>query len=417
VAAIHVPDRLSYYHSVDEAERGATASALKARTAWLQSDESPFGVHEAPPDAPGTGYLYAKQELLVTARDLPRLTKALEQLKVEAKPEHAEELGVVRLHLSPTPDSERRTVPELLAEIRKVDLGGGDREQVPLRVAPNHVVSGEPEYIGGPATAARRSPTKTSVKGRLGKDVHVAVLDTGYTRGVHPYMDDHISSTGTPELDAQPHDGHIDFEAGHATFVAGMILRHAPQAQIDAVEVLGPAGFGTEHDIAQAIVAHAGAHVINLSLGGYTEGDQPPVALDAALRKVRPGTAVVAAAGNNNSERLMWPAAFKRVIAVGALDRTGLQRAAFSNYGWWVDACALAEELVGPFPRFPADGDPQFDGWAIWSGTSFAAPKLAGEIAARLSTRHFGTARDAAASLINDPTRPHLPGLGTQLNL
>jgi len=401
---------------VDEADREATASALEARAAWLQSDASPFGIHDVP-DAPGTGYLYAKRELLVSAPDLPRLTKALQQLRIDAKPEHADELGVVRLQLAPTPDSERRTVPDLLAEIRKIDTGPGDRSQEPLRIAPNHVLGGEPEYQGGPATAARRSPRKSSVSGRLGKGVHVAVLDTGYTRGVHPYMDEHITSTGIPELDAQPHDGHIDYEAGHATFVAGMILRRAPRAEIDVVEVLGPAGFGTEHDIAQAIVAHGGANVINLSLGGYTEGDQPPLALDAALRKVRPGTAVVAAAGNNNSSRLMWPAAFKRVIAVGALDQAGLQRAAFSNYGWWIDACTVAEELVGPFPRFPPEGDPQFDGWAIWSGTSFAAPKVAGEIAARLSTRRFATAREAAASLVNDPTRTHLPGLGTQLAL
>jgi subtilisin family serine protease len=307
-------------------------------------------------------------------------------------------------------------VPELLAEVRKLDAGSGDREQEPLRVAPNHVLGGEPEYMGGPAIAARRSPTKSSVSGRLGKGVHVAVLDTGYTRGVHPYMDEHITSSGTPELDSQPHDGQIDYEAGHATFVAGMILRRAPRAEIDAVEVLGPAGYGTEHDIAQAIVAHGGANIINLSLGGYTEGDQPPLALDEALRKVRPGTAVVAAAGNNSSQRLMWPAAFKRVIAVGALVKSGTQRAEFSNYGWWVDACAPADEIVGPFPRFPDAGD-QFDGWAIWSGTSFAAPKVAGEIAARLSTRRYATAREAAASLVDDPTRSFLPGLGTQLLL
>jgi subtilisin family serine protease len=230
-------------------------------------------------------------------------------------------------------------------------------------------------------------------------------------------MDSRIASTGTPELDAQPKDGQIDFEAGHSTFVSGMILRRAPQAEIDVVEVLGPAGFGTEHDIARAIVAHGSSNIINLSLGGYSDDDQPPVALDAALRKVRPGTAVVAAAGNNSSTRPMWPAAFKRVIAVGALDETG-GRASFSNYGAWVDACTAAVNLVGPFPRFPPEAEePEFDGWAIWSGTSFAAPKVAGEIAARVSTRRFGTAREAAASLVNDPTRPFLPGLGTVLAL
>jgi subtilisin family serine protease len=410
-----VPDAFRIITSVDEAERSATAGALRVRNAWLQSDESPFGVHDD--DDQIRGYLYVKHELLATARDVPRLTKALDQLKVEAEPEHVDDLGVVRLRFAaPPPEGDRpRTVPDLLPLVRR--LLAEDDEQRPAHVSPNHVFAGEPFYDGGPANAARPSRTKSSVKGRLGKGVHVAVIDTGYTRDIHPYMDDHITSTGEPELDAQPKDGQIDYEAGHSTFVAGMILRRAPQSEIDVAEVLGPAGFGTEHDIAQAISAHAGANVINLSLGGYTEDDQAPLLLDAALRRVHPGTAVVAAAGNNASSRLMWPAAFKRVIAVGAIDATH-ERAEFSNYGWWVDACATAVDLVGPFPRFPHGVDaPEFDGWAIWSGTSFAAPKLSGEIAARLSTRRFGTARDAAASLVNDPTRQHLPGLGTLLAL
>lgn len=412
-----MPDAFRIITSVDEAERSATAEALRVRSAWLASAESPFGVH----DLEGRGYLYAKNELLVSTRDYERVAKALDRLNVGAKPQHSDELGVVRVQLDPAPGTEgQRTVPDMLAEVRKVVAGEGEfAEGPPLHIAPNHVLSGEPEYEGGPATWARRSKRKTQVLGKLGKGVHVSVIDTGYMRGIHPYMDEHINSTGTPELDTQPQDGQIDYEAGHSTFVAGMILRRAPQAQIDVAEVLGPAGFGTEHDIAQAIIAHGGANVINLSLGGYTEDDQAPLALEAALRKVHPGTAVVAAAGNNGSPRLMWPGAFKRVIAVGAVD-AGHQRAPFSNYGWWVDACAMAVDLVGPFPRFP-DGegvtDPEFDGWAIWSGTSFAAPKLSGEIAARLSTRRFGTARDAAASLVNDPTRQHLPGLGTLLAL
>jgi subtilisin family serine protease len=393
-----------------EAAEQATAAARGVRLDWLLSQESPFGVH----DIGGRGYLYVKGELLVAARDLPRLTKALDQLQVDVEPEHSDELGIARVRFAPRPDAERRTVPDLLAAVRKIDAPDDSRLE-PLQVGPNHAFSGEPEYDGGPATVAIPSPTKTSISGRLGKGVHVTVIDTGYTRGVHPYMDTRITSIGTPALDAQPHDGQIDFEAGHSTFVAGMILRRAPRAEIDVVEVLGPAGFGTEHDIARAIVGHAGSNIINLSLGGYTDDDQPPVALDAALRKVRPGTAVVAAAGNNNSSRPMWPAAFKRVIAVGALDETG-RRASFSNYGAWVDACTSAVNIVGPFPRFPEEGEePEFDGWAIWSGTSFAAPKVAGEIAAWLSTRRFGSAREAAAALVNDPTRPYLPGLGTLL--
>ena len=226
-----MPDAFRIITSVDEAERSATAGALRVRSAWLQSAESPFGVH----DLEGQGYVYAKNELLVSARDYPRLAKALDRLNIEAKPQHSDELGVVRVQIAPAPgaDGERR-VPDMLAEIRKVDAGEGDlAEQPPLHIAPNHVFSGEPEYEGGPATWARPSQRKTQVQGRLGKGVHVSVIDTGYMRGVHPYMDEHVNSTGTPDLDTQPQDGEIDYEAGHSTFVAGMILRRAPQAQID----------------------------------------------------------------------------------------------------------------------------------------------------------------------------------------
>jgi subtilisin family serine protease len=253
----------------------------------------------------------------------------------------------------------------------------------------------------------------------------VAVIDTGYTCGVHPDMDDRVTavgrSSGTPPLDAEPRDGQIDYEAGHGTFVAGMVLRHAPHAHVDVVEVLGPAGYATEHEIAQAVLRHADADVINLSLGGHTDGDRAPWALTDALKRVRRGTAIVAAAGNNSSSRPMWPAAFKRVLGVGAVGKNK-KRAKFSNFGWWVDACAPAVDVVGPFPRYTRQTNqgaiaPFFNGWAIWSGTSFAAPKVAGEIAAQLSTGAYANARDAAWSLVHDPTRPHVDDLGTLLIL
>jgi hypothetical protein len=402
-----------------------------ARQEWLK-DNPLIGVH----DDDGRGYLYAKDELLVPGHDLERLTRALGQLQIPFEHDGEDDLGVARVRLAfKQDDLERPKVPDVLAQLRDFLQKERERlpESAPLHVGPNHVLCGEPEYDGGPATAAIPTDQQVAMRGqlgrqllgqpggRLGKGVHVAVIDTGYTRGVHPVMDSRVASTGTPELDAEPKDGLIDFEAGHGTFVSGIILHRAPRASVSVTEVLGSAGFGTEHDIAHAILTHTDANVINLSLAGYTDGDQPPVAIDAALRKVRSGTAVVAAAGNNSSSRPMWPAAFKRVVSVGAVDKDQ-RRAAFSNYGWWVDACTGGVDIVGAFPVFSPEqeadaSEPFFDGWAIWSGTSFAAPKLSGEIAARVSTGHYANARLAAASLVDDPTRPHLPGLGTLLFL
>jgi subtilisin family serine protease len=388
-------------------------SAPERRSEWLGGRDSNIGIHEDD----GRGYLYIKDELLVVAPDLPRLKRALESHNIEVGHEGGDDLGVLRLQLEFRPGASRLEVPEILAQIR----AGVAAEEPQIRVGPNHVLAGEPEYEGGPFGPARPAKQKLGLGAGAGKGVRVAVLDTGYTRRVHPALDSRVTSTGTPELDAEPHDGRIDFEAGHGMFVAGLVLRRAPRARVEVVEVLGPAGYGNEHAIAHAILTHAGADVINLSLGGYADRDHPPWALDAALRKVRPETAIVAAAGNNRSSRPMWPAAFKRVIAVGAVDRDG-DRASFSNFGWWVDACANAVDLLGPFPRFTHEThqgavEPFFEGWAIWSGTSFAAPKVSGEIAARLSTGRYATARDAAFSLVNDPTRPHVPDLGTMLIL
>ena len=102
-----------------------------------------------------------------------------------------------------------------------------------------------------------------------------------------------------------------------------------------------------------------------------------------------PTSLVVASAGNNASCRPYFPAALPNVVAVGGLDSGG--RAAFSNFGPWVDACAPAVDVVS---TFFIDYDDVIDaasglvneyrGWATWSGTSFAAPKVAAVVAQEL---------------------------------
>jgi subtilisin family serine protease len=218
------------------------------------------------------------------------------------------------------------------------------------------------------------------------------------------------------ELNVLPADGWLDDEAGHGTFVAGVVLQRAPSTNIDIAKVLDSEGYGDEVGIGRAIARFAKDDVLNLSLGGYSHRDVPPVGLVEALRRVGSDSVVVAAAGNNHSDRPMWPAALKRVIAVGALDKSGKQRARFSNYGSWVDCCARGADVLSSFVDFAETGGPgglhpaqSFNGWAIWSGTSFAAPKVAGEIVAIKTTKRLASARAAAHELLSAPTwRPDL---------
>jgi subtilisin family serine protease len=361
----------------------------------------------------GQEYLYRPGELVVASEDLPLVRSELARSKPERR-ESIAELGMVRFTMPAGVD-----IPSLVTRLRATQAA-----RVP-RVGPNHVLTGEPYYQGGPAGTALAARSKLEFKAGAGARTRVAVLDTGISKGIHKWLDAQCGGTAADaeELNVQPADGWIDDEAGHGTFISGVVLQRAPSATVEIAKVLDSEGYGDEVTIARAIARFAKCDVLNLSLGGYSHGDEPPYALVAALRRVSPDSVVVAAAGNNSSNRLMWPAAFKRVIAVGALDRSGKQRAPFTNFGWWVDCCAPGVDVLSSFVAFdetaapPAAGRaPQtFEGWAIWSGTSFAAPKVAGEIAAIKTTKKLPSARAAADKLLAGTK--WLPDLGVVLNL
>ncbi|HTE16859.1 MAG TPA: S8 family serine peptidase, partial [Armatimonadota bacterium] len=80
------------------------------------------------------------------------------------------------------------------------------------------------------------------------------------------------------------------------------------------------------------------------------------------------GVLIVASAGNDDTDRKQYPAAFSFTVTVAALapDNT---KASFSNYGSGVDVCAPGVDVVSTF----------WDGsYVQWSGTSFAAGIISG---------------------------------------
>ena len=108
---------------------------------------------------------------------------------------------------------------------------------------------------------------------------------------------------------------------------------------------------------------------------------------------------VVAPAGNQGWNTLQYPAGFPSVIGVGSLMRDGKTKSAFSNYGPWVDCSTEGQHVISTFitgwaNRQTEEKEPPnssgvrlqprksfTSGWAAWSGTSFAAPKVAAAIA------------------------------------
>lgn len=245
-----------------------------------------------------------------------------------------------------------------------------------------------------------QAPNPTSA---LGQGVRVAVIDTGIDQdAVSASGLDHQSFDPARDLDSLDDPtaaGLLGPAAGHGTFIASLISSVAPGATVLSYGVAGPLGLADELDIAEGVrrAVEDGAHVINLSLGGYpfSKKSAGPTLrsfsiLESAIAGIPEKVAVVAAAGNCGSSDEFYPAAFPRVVSVAALDQAG-RLWEHSNYGPWVQACARGVAVRGLFvkgrenPVYDPDGRAEtWDGkvnFATWTGTSFAAPLVAGQIA------------------------------------
>src|ERR1700722_15473690 len=312
-------------------------------------------------------------------------------------------------------------IPGLVEELRKRPYSQWGAPAA--NVSANHVFCGEPgSYTGGPhGEPNSASPFSEAKYGKPAKGApEIAVLDTGYDPQIetlHPGLEPRVVPSGLPENPLT--GGYLAQEAGHGTFIDGIIMQLAPQVSILQVTLLNPAGVTDDACLALAISALANSvPVINASLGGYTQGDTAPPASSAAIAALPDTVVVVAAAGNNQSPELFWPAALNGVVSVGALDTTqgAPQVADFSNYGTWVDVYAPGMTVYSTYLQanwmLPNDNPPPrpMDGWATWSGTSFAAPQVAAAIASTLR-QSGGTARQAAHTVLSQAQWMPVTGL------
>jgi hypothetical protein len=223
---------------------------------------------------------------------------------------------------------------------------------------------------------------------------------------------------------------------GHGTHVAGTIAGAnngigvtgvAYDARIMPVRVLDSRGSGSGTAIGRGIryAVDNGAQIINLSLGGSYDAT-----IDAAVRYASGrGAAVVIAAGNDGLSAPAFPATLAtlpNVFSVGAVDRNGAI-ASFSNRAGANDrvkhVVAPGVSIQSTLPlagagrdRNPRTGALQNDnGYGSMSGTSMAAPHVAGVLALMRSTwtgtpnntqrlyagRITGTARQPAVSAVS----------------
>ena len=157
--------------------------------------------------------------------------------------------------------------------------------------------------------------------------------------------------------------------------------------------------------------------LVVMSFGAYFLADHPGL-FGARLTSVLGNALGVAAAGNQQGCRPYFPAALPDVIAVGSCTSAG--RSWFSNFGPWVEACAPATDVCstffGDFTEVVDDRPGRrFRDWARWSGTSFAAPKVAGAIAQEMYVSQV-SAREAWRRL-SSTDRLRIPDLGVVFNI
>lgn len=198
--------------------------------------------------------------------------------------------------------------------------------------------------------------------------VKIAILDTGVQLD-HP----DLQSKLVPGYDFGDGDSDPTDNNGHGTHVSGIAAAATNNGiggvgvgrdcMIMPVKVFGNRG-------GQALVdgiqwaADQGASVISMSLkiSDFPELHQ---AIQYAASK---GVFIVAAAGNDNSTAVNYPAGYPEVMAVASSDPND-SRSGFSTYGNWVDVAAPGSNILSTVPG---------GGYGLSSGTSMACPVVAG---------------------------------------
>ena len=244
-------------------------------------------------------------------------------------------------------------------------------------------------------------------RGGTGARVSAYIIDTGVYAASAEFGSRVASgfsafSDGNGTNDCQGHGTHV------AGSVAGSTYGFATQATIIPVRVLNCNGSGSSAGIIAGIewiIQHhvAGTPAVaNMSLG---TGSGIDIAInDAVARGVADGITFVVAAGNSSSDACTYsPSSEASAITVGATGSTDYFTN-FSNRGSCVDILAPGMSITSSSNTSPT-------ATSIMSGTSMAAPHVAGVVANMLGNAPTLTPAQVATQLVANATRATITNL------
>ena len=234
-------------------------------------------------------------------------------------------------------------------------------------------------------------------KGNKGAGIKIAVIDTGCDV-THPNLKSNIIGCRNFTSDDNGRADIVTDYAWHGTHVAGTIAANgmvggitgvAPEAKLLILKALTKTG-GAYEWIRAAVncAVNNGVDIISMSLGGTAYDKSLHQLVKLAVSK---GILVVCAAGNDgdgdfNTDEINYPAAFNESISVGSVD-LNKKDSVFSASNKEIDLLAPGQGIdkVGLLSTVPG-------GYALMTGTSMAAPHVAGALALikNWSTKAFG---------------------------
>jgi subtilisin family serine protease len=264
-------------------------------------------------------------------------------------------------------------------------------------------------------------------------DVVIAIIDTGvdYT---HPDLAANIWNN-TDEIPGNgiddDHNGYLDDIRGwdlcdnnsdpkdiwgHGTECAGVaaastnngigIAGVGGKCKIMPLKICNETGWWTWDDAAEGIkyAADNGADIISMSFGDYTA---PNITRDVVNYAYGKGVFLCAAAGNDNANIKLYPAAYENVTAVGATAHND-HRASFSTYGEWVDIAAPGQYIYSTMPTYHVMMNDYGlnQNYDFNSGTSFSSPMTAG-VAALLLSKDPSLTPDQVKALLCENVDPY----------